>query len=47
MMWAAQPRVFFPFYEAGPIKKEPCDDAPPCAKDSELEYAVFGDGIDN
>ena len=34
-------------YEAGPIKKEPCDDAPPCAKDSELEYAVFGDGIDN
>ena len=35
------------FYEADSIKKEPCDEAPPCAKDSELEYAVFGDGIDN
>ena len=34
-------------YKGGPIKKEPCDEAPPCAKDSELEYAVFGDGLDN
>jgi len=29
------------------VQLKKSDDAPPCAKDSELEYAVFGDGIDN